>query len=78
MIPALAQALAAVNGGPGLTFDELVEATRLPPVTVRAALGHAVFDEGAVTCVVPQFVKGATPEPGRYRLGDPTPLLQLQ
>lgn len=64
---AICRQLAARNGGPGLTADELAGAVGLARPYVRQELAALVFREGTVTC----------DRDGRYKLGDPTPLLEL-
>lgn len=62
------QALAAANGGPGLTVEEIAAQTGKPAAAVRSTLYGLVFEE-----------RVATVRPGdRYALGDPRPLLELQ
>jgi DNA-binding IclR family transcriptional regulator len=59
------QALAATNGGPGLTSEELVGKLGMPRALVRQELARLVFDEQLVTCHVD----------GRYKIGDPASIL---
>lgn len=59
------RALAAHNGGPGLTEAELVAATGQPRAIVRVALADICLVERIATCDAE----------GRYRLGDPSALL---
>lgn len=63
---AICRRLAECNGGPGLTCDELSKAVGVTRPFVRQELAQLVFREHAVTC----------DRAGRYRLGDPTPLLE--
>lgn len=59
------QQLAACNGGPGRTAEELSKRLGCPPAVIRSTLAGLVFREKTVTC----------DREGRYSLGDPTPLL---
>jgi hypothetical protein len=73
MAAAIRQALAATNGGPGLTADEL--ATRLGATTaiMRNELARLVFaKDGGVTCIA-----DGKRAPGRYKLGDSGPLRRV-
>lgn len=77
----ISQALAACNGGPGLTLDELAAATGFDRPTLRSALASMTHDDHTVTCERgpgPDGAPGAAPAPSaRYRLGDPTPLILI-
>lgn len=64
---AIKQALAATNGGPGLTSRELADGLGTPEPWVRQTLSDMAFQEKVATC-------GAD---GRWKLGDPTPLLTM-
>lgn len=66
MNSAVTQALAATNGGPGLTAEELAIQFGQTTAAMRNTLAVMVFDEGTVTC----------DRAGRYKLGDPTPLIE--
>lgn len=68
MTGSIKRALLAHNGGPGLTAEELATQTGLPLALVRNALASLIFDEGIVTCTAE----------GRYKTGDPTPLINLK
>jgi hypothetical protein len=62
--------LAACNGGPGLTADELATRLGATPAIMRTELATLVFSkDGGVTCLAdgPRGV-------GRYKLGDSAPL----
>jgi hypothetical protein len=60
--------LAEANGGPGLTADQLATKLSCPRALVCNDLSYLVFKAKQVTC----------DREGRYRLGDPTPLLEVQ
>lgn len=62
---AITLALAACNGGPGLTAQQLAERLGQPLACVRQQMAQLVFTEGVVTC----------DRAGRYKLGDPAALL---
>lgn len=61
------QLLGSVNGGPGATAVEIAARLGMPLPFVRQELAALVFREQVATC----------DREGRYRLGDPTPLLTL-
>lgn len=67
MSKAVMQALAATNGGPGLTADELAERFGTPPAFMRNTLSSLVFEDQIVTCDAQ----------GRYKLGNPKHLILL-
>lgn len=67
MNTAVMQALAATNGGPGLTADELAAQLGSATATMRNTLSQMVFEDKVVTC----------DRAGRYKLGDPTPLIKF-
>lgn len=77
MQEAIKRALAACNGGPGLTLEEIAESLGIPVALARQDLAALVFTECTVTCAVTRDAKGK-PGPGRYRLGDPSALLMVQ
>ncbi len=59
--------LAACNGGPGLTAQELADRVGAALPQMRQALSSLVFNEKRITCG----------RDGRYVIGDPAPLLKL-
>jgi DNA-binding IclR family transcriptional regulator len=61
------RALAARNGGPGITTGELSQQLEQPEPLVRQAVAHLVLSERIATC----------DGEGKYRLGDPTALLRM-
>lgn len=63
----IVRALAARNGGPGLTAAELAEQFGQPEALVRNALAQLVFGERMVTC----------DRDGRYKLGDPKRIIEM-
>jgi DNA-binding IclR family transcriptional regulator len=67
MNPAVMQALAATNGGPGLTAAELAAKLGANTAVMRNTLSKMVFEDKAVTC----------DRAGRYKLGDPSPLIRM-
>ena len=64
----IVRALAACNGGPGLTAGELADEFGQPEAQMRATLADLVFRAGEVTC----------DRDGRYKLGDPTALMEMR
>jgi hypothetical protein len=73
MSEAIRRHLAACNGGPGLTADELAERMGAPTADVRAELAKVVLGPGSgVTCVAE--TKRAE---GRYVLGDSAALRRV-
>lgn len=75
------QALAATNGGPGLTVDELCEQLHADRSSVRSALARLIYEEGSVTAIRgpgPNGEPGGAP-PGttQHKLGDPTALILI-
>jgi hypothetical protein len=70
MAEAIRRNLAACNGGPGLTADELSERMGAPLPHVRTELAALVFaKDGGVTCLADD-----PRAEGRYKLGDSAPL----
>jgi DNA-binding IclR family transcriptional regulator len=67
MKQAITRALAATNGGPGLTAADLASLLGTPEAVVRNTLSQLVFDDRTITCAAD----------GRFKLGDPTPLITL-
>jgi hypothetical protein len=66
MAQAIRLQLAACNGGPGLTADELAARWGLAPAIMRTELAHMVFaKDGGVTCIA-----DGPRSAGRYKLGD--------
>jgi predicted ArsR family transcriptional regulator len=73
MTTAIRQQLAATNGGPGLTADELAARLGATPAIMRNELARLVFaKDGGVTCIA-DGKRGA----GRYKLGDSGPLRRV-
>lgn len=73
MANAIRQHLAACNGGPGLTADELAVRLGSPVAIVKTELAGLVFSkDGGVTCVA----ESKTAE-GRFVLGDSTQLRRV-
>lgn len=65
MTNAIRLALAATNGGPGLTADELAARLGATTAVMRNELSRLVFStDGGVTCIA-DGKRG----PGRYKLG---------
>jgi hypothetical protein len=70
---AIRRELAACNGGPGLTADELAERLGSAPAVMRTELAALVFAKaGGVTCRA-DGKRG----PGRYALGDSAALRRV-
>ncbi len=67
MKTAVTQALAATNGGPGLTVEDLAARLGIAKPIVRHTLAALVFTDRTATCG----------RDGRYKLGDPKALLEL-
>lgn len=68
---AVTRELAARNGGPGLTAEDLAARLGSPVAVVRNTLAQLVFVDGTVT-VEPGKAGG-----GRYKVGDPSGLLSV-
>lgn len=67
MVGQVRRALAARNGGPGITAAELAAELDISVAYVRHAFTVLVFTERIATCDAE----------GRHRLGDPTALLRM-
>lgn len=67
MKQAVTREIAATNGGPGLTAEELAERLGAARAVIRNTLSTLVFDDLAVICGTD----------GRYKLGDPTAAFKL-
>lgn len=72
MATAIKLQLAATNGGPGLTAEELAARLGAPTAIMRTELSHLVFRAGDVTCIA-----DSPTSVGRYKLGSSEPLMML-
>lgn len=73
MANAITLQLAACNGGPGLTADELAARLGCQPAVMRTELAGLVFAKnGGVTCVA-----GGVRAEARYVLGDSAALRRV-
>lgn len=73
MAVAIRLQLAATNGGPGLTADELATRLGSSAAIMRTELAGLVFSkDGGVTCIA----DGPRGE-GRYKIGDSGPLRRV-
>lgn len=67
--------LEALGDGVDRSADELSAWLHVPLATVRVALADLFFKQEKITCV-PQ-IRGEKKGPVRYRLGDPTRLIEM-